>query len=202
MSAWARVSRFIVVGLLLVPVALPAQQETWPAGLRTDVRAALNAELRRSADTGLPRRPLILKALEGRSKGATDDQILHAVTALRERIELAAAIFGTERGEDVLVAAAGALHAGVTRKSLETMAAGTRAEALDMALVVIGDLIRRGVPVETATHAVLSLGEAGVDARTFGDFRRSVDDDIRAGLAPARAAEVRLRGVLGRGGVR
>jgi hypothetical protein len=49
---------------------------------------------------------------------------------------------------------------------------------------------------------VLSLGEAGVDARTFGDFRRSVDDDIRAGLAPARAAEVRLRGVLGRGGVR
>jgi hypothetical protein len=86
--------------------------------------------------------------------------------------------------------------------SRRTMAAGTRAEALDMALVVIGDLIRRGVPVETATHAVLSLGEAGVDARTFGDFRRSVDDDIRAGLAPARAAEVRLRGVLGRGGVR
>jgi hypothetical protein len=69
-----------------------------------------------------------------------------------------------------------------------------------MALVVIGDLIRRGVPVQTATHAVLTLGEAGVDARTFGDFRRHVDDDIRAGLAPERAAEVRLRGVLGRGG--
>jgi hypothetical protein len=142
----------------------------------------------------------VLKALEGRSKGASDEQILHAVVGLRERLEVAAAVLGNRRGEDVLLAAAGALHAGVSHSALETMAARTREDALDMALVVIGDLIRRGVPVPTATHAVLSLGQAGVDARTFGEFRRRVDDDIRAGLTPARATEVRLRGVLTRGG--
>jgi hypothetical protein len=195
--------RWIAIALFAawpVPAEAAAQHETWPPGLRSDVAAALNAELQRAEAAHLPGRSLVLKALEGRSKGASDDQILEAVVALRERLEVAAAVFGVDRGEDVLVAAAGALHAGVTRDALTTMATGTRADALDMALVVVGDLIRRGVPVATATRAVLSLGQAGVDARTFGEFRRSVDDDIRAGLAPARSAELRVRGVLARGG--
>lgn len=200
MSARLRCFLILLCAVALVSAPAAAQQVTWPPGLRSDVLAALNGELRAAEAARLPPRPLVLKALEGRSKGASDDQILEAVIALRERLEVAAAIFGIERGEDVLVAAAGALHAGVSHSALETMAAGTREDALDMALVVVGDLIRRGVPVATAMHAVLSLGEAGVDARTFGEFRRSVDDDIRAGLAPARAAEVRLRGVLARGG--
>jgi hypothetical protein len=197
---FARIGPLLVLALLLLPDSAVAQRETWPAGLRGDVTAALQSELRRAESAGLPGRALILKALEGRSKGATDEQILKAVVALHERLAVAAEIFGTDHGEDVLLAAAAAMHAGVGRNALRTLSTTTRQDALDMALVVVGDLIRRGVPTETATQAVLSLGEAGVDALVLNEVRRSVDDDIRTGLTPAHATEVRLRGVLMRGG--
>lgn len=191
---------FVVLAALMVTSPSAAQQEGWPPGLSAEAYAALDKELERARDDRLPERWLVLKALEGRSKGASDDQIVEAVQALRERLEIAARILGHDRREDVLVAAAGALNVGVTRDLLQALAEETREDALDMALVVLGDLVQRGVAVPTATATVLALGQHGLDARAFGDFRRSVDDDIRAGLAPSRAAEVRLRGVLRSGG--
>lgn len=157
--------------------------------------AALRAELRTAGSRGLPSRPLVLKALEGRSKGAADPQIIGAVTALRDRLARAAAILGP-RDEDVLVAAAAALYVGVDESMLRELTVGTRQDALGMAFVVVGDLVRRGVPVPEASRAVISLGTAGAPAAALDEFRRQVNADIATGLAPARATEVRVRGVL------
>lgn len=157
--------------------------------------AALEAEIRAAEGEGLPPRPLVLKALEGRSKGAGDDQILAAVAALRGRLVRAAAILGA-RDEDVLVAASAALYVGVDDSTLRQLTASTREDALGMAFVVVGDLIRRGVPPPDASQAVVSLAAAGARAQTFDEFRRQVNADIATGLAPAQATEVRMRGVL------
>jgi hypothetical protein len=156
---------------------------------------ALQAELQAAEDAGLPARPLVLKALEGRSKGAADGQILAAVAGLRARLGRATAILGA-RDEDVLVAASAALYVGVEEGTLRELTANTREGALGMAFVVVGDLIRRGVPAPDASQAVVSLAAAGARAETFDEFRRQVNADIATGLAPAQAAEVRTRGVL------
>lgn len=192
----ARATLLFVMWLL--PAAAAAQQDSLPSGLREDVAVALRAEIRRAESAGLPSDALVLKVYEGRSKGASDEQILQAVIALRERLEVAASVLGTAQGGDVLLAAAGALHAGVDRAMLRQLAETTDGQALDIALVVVGDLIRRGVPMMTATRAVLSMRKAGADGVMLSEFRRNVDDDIRTGVTPARAAEVRMRGVLTR----
>jgi hypothetical protein len=159
---------------------------------------ALLAEIRTADSTGLPTRPLALKALEGRSKGADDARILEAVGALRERLAVAADVLGPDRPEDVLVAAAGALYVGVGPGTLGEMSESTRGNALGMALVVVGDLVRRGVAVTVASRAVLTLGAAGATPETLSEFRRRVDEDIGTGLTPERATEVRMRGILSR----
>lgn len=157
--------------------------------------AALQAELRAAESAHLPSRPLVLKALEGRSKGAPDARIVDAVAGLRVRLQRAADALGA-RDEDVLVAAAGALYVGVDETMLRKLTASTREDALGMAFVVVGDLVRRGVPVSEASQAVTSLASAGARAEALDAFRRQVNADIATGLAPSRAAEVRMRGLL------
>ena len=105
-----------------------------------------------------------------------------------------------DQREQVLEAAAAALYAGIDEATLRELARSTHADAVGTALVVLGDLVLRGVPASNAKRAVISLGAAGADARALNDFRRSVDDDIRTGLPPGRAVEVRLRGMLARVG--
>jgi hypothetical protein len=185
---------------LLLPVLGNAQQIQLPTDLPEATLVALRAELAAARAAGLPTQPLVLKVLEGQSKGATGDQIVSAVRALRGRLRIAAEIFGSERPSDVIEGGAAALYVGVAEKTLRELARSTRPDAVGMALVVLGDLIRRGVPVVSAERAIVSLGAAGADARALSDFQRTVDDDIRTGLPPNRAAEVRLRGMLARFG--
>jgi hypothetical protein len=182
-----------------------AQDVQLPSDLPQATALALQAELAAARDQGLPTQPLVLKALEGLSKGATHPQIIHAVRGLRQRLTLASTTLGSG-SQDVIEAAGAALYAGVSVTALADLGRSTRPDALGMALVVLGDLVRQGVPVRSAERAILSLGSAGADVRAFSDFRRSVDEDIRTGLAPGRAAELRLRGMLtrvrGTGGIR
>ena len=160
--------------------------------------AALEREVQAAAAVGLPTEPLVLKALEGWSKGAADAPILNAVRALRHRLAAADSALDHRWDEDVLAAAAAALYLGVDRHTLTTLHRRTHPEALGMAYVVVGDLVRRGVPVAQAARAVVSLGAAGADAEAFSEFRRKVYDDIKTGARPDRATDVRLRGALSR----
>jgi len=163
---------------------------------------ALGEIISDAADLGLPIEPLVQKALEGHSKGAADAQVVDAVRSLRARLSTAAEIVGGSAHEMELVSAAGALYLGVDPADLARVVAGTPGEALPMALVVLGDLLKRGVDVAIASQVVVSLGQAGADAATLEDFRAKVELDIRTGVTPSHAAEIRSRGIvvgLGRG---
>lgn len=184
----------LLAGLLVRP-AVGQADDRLDAEFSGETLAALQTELRAAEAAGLPSQPLVLKALEGRSKGAADPRIIGAVAALRDRLARATAILGP-RDEDVLVAAAAALYVGVDESMVRELSTSTRQGALGMAFVVVGDLVRRGVPVTDASRAVISLGAAGAPAETLDAFRRQVNADIATGLAPARATEVRMQGVL------
>jgi len=165
--------------------------------------AALWREVRNAREAGLPTEPLVQKALEGWSKGAPDSLVVGAVRALRYRLDVASGILGAGATEADLVAAGGALYLGVKRDDLASIVDGTPRDARPMALVVLGDLVKRGVEIALANRVLLSLGKVGADAATLENFRNQVELDILTGVAPSRAAEVRSRGIvlnLGRGG--
>lgn len=193
---------FLLLGLLLLLLAPPlrAQEAGLEAQFGGDALAALRREIHDARAAGLPERPLVLRALEGRSKGATDAQVVAAVRGLRRRLQTAAEVLGPESGEELLSSAAAALYVGVDPTALRNARERIRPPALEVALVVLGDLIRRGVPVDRAEEALIALGAAGVDADTFDDYRRLVNADIRTGTSPTLAAQVRLRGMLARTG--
>ena len=60
-----------------------------------------------------------------------------------------------------------------------------------MALAVLTDLVARGVPIDTAAKAVLTLAAKARD-EDLVDFRRAVERDIAIGAPPAAAASVRV----------
>ena len=62
---------------------------------------------------------------------------------------------------------------------------------MTMALAVLTDLVARGVPIDTATTAVLTLAATARD-EDLVDFRRAVERDIAIGAPPAAAASIRV----------
>jgi len=145
---------------------------------------------------GLPIEPLIQKALEGQSKGAEDRLILRAVEDLLDRLNRASAALGDDADDSELVAAAGAMHLGVSTGTLQNVVAAYRDQSLAVPLVVLTDMIRKGVAVPTASSVIVQLVEARVDIESLQRFRRLVERDISSGAAPGEAAIIRARGAL------
>ena len=145
---------------------------------------------------GLPVEPLVQKALEGASKGAPNDVIVDAVRALHTRLRRASTALGDGASNSELVAAAGALYVGVPSGTLEDLAQSRSEESLSVSLVVLTDLIRRGVNRDTAADVVRSLVRARVDEDGMARFRKQVERDISSGASPGTAATSRARGML------
>ena len=73
---------------------------------------------------------------------------------------------------------------------------------LSTPIMVLTDLVARGVPAATASAAVISLERAGLRDVDFTAYQRSVRQDIDRGADPAAATTTRARGAaLRRGGV-
>lgn len=187
---------------LAAPGLLAAQDSRLESRFSGAFLAELHVEVDAAAAARLPTEPLIQKALEGASKGADDARILSAVRSLRERLEEASAVLGEEAGEATLLAGAGALYVGVTRTTLSDMKlAHQESPSLLLALVVLSDLIRRGVPENTASEVILSLARAGIDDRSVSWLRERVEEDIFRGASPEAAVSARALWVIRTGGL-
>jgi hypothetical protein len=152
--------------------------------------------VRAATDRGLPVEPLIQKTLEGQSKRAADTVIIAAVEDLLKRLQHASSALGADVSGAVLVAAAGAIHVGVSTETLRSLATTYRNESLAVPLVVLTDMIRKGVELGTASELLGQLLEARVDIEDLQRFRRLVERDINLGAVPGEAAMIRARGVL------
>ena len=189
-------SRAVLAFALLVPGWLAAQEPSLEGRLDPATRAEVLAIVDSARADGIPTRPLLNKALEGAGRGAESERILWAVRGLAVRLETARDVLGYQSTEPELVAGAGALYAGVPPASLAELREAVPGASVALPLVVLADMVDRGVPTDTATTVLVSLARAGVDHAAYDALRLSVAQDIRAGAAPAAAAYTRARGLL------
>lgn len=200
MNARATVVAALIALAALIGTAalrpLAAQSVAWDARLDSATAVQVRALLDTAAAAGVPLRPLQDKALEGSSKGAPGTRIVAAVRALGRELGTARTILGATASESELVAAAGALAAGATRDDVAHLR-DARGGALAVPLVVLADLISRGVPPPAASSAVTDLARAGAPDDAYAALRRAVEQDIARGTPGAAAAESRARAMLG-----
>lgn len=179
-----------------VPPVWAANESAGLERLDPSVRAAVTAVVDEARRDGLPTQPLVSKAIEGTTKGASGERIVQAVRAYKEACHRARDAMGKQSSEAEIVAAAGALQGGVPEDTLAHLRSARPRDSLVVPLVVLSDLIARSVPVSVASVAVLAPTRAGARDSDLLVLREHVEKDIRSGIAPGSAASLQSRAWL------
>jgi hypothetical protein len=184
------------VAFLVCVSGAGAQSDSDPihgaAGLDAKTGAAVERIVNAAAAEGLPPGPLRAKALEGASKQAPADRIILVVDQYRMAMAAArAALGGHESSEAELMAAATAIRAGIVADAITTMRSARGGHSITVPLVVLADLVGRGVPPDSATIAMRTLVDRTVTDADLWLIRDRVEQDIRLGTAPGTAALLR-----------
>jgi hypothetical protein len=185
---------------------------TTPAWIRARLENRLDPRTRVAVErvidsahaAGVPAEPLVVKALEGASKGAQGAVIVRVVRDLAGVLTVARQALGESSLAAELTAGADAIVAGVEPGALARLRRDRAGQPLVVTLGVLTELIARNVPVKVATQNVLALTEAGIADEQLVAFRREVERDIGIGAPPAAAATLRASGLtlnFSRGGV-
>lgn len=148
---------------------------------------------------GLPTAAIESKALEGITKRQDGRRILQAVRNVFRSLREARVTLGVNCTSDELIAAAGALRVGIGSVELAQLGGCRNDKLLTVPLVVLSDLVTRGVPRDTAAQTILQLWERGAADEDFVGLWRGVERDIVSGTAPGvalmnRAREIPFRG--------
>jgi hypothetical protein len=167
--------RYLSLGLLL---ALPATARAQDARLTDRLDAATASQVQLVVDSarraGLPSEPLVQKALEGSTLGASGDRILAAVQTLHGQLRRAREALGGDASDAELTAAAGALRAGLEPSALRRLQSFRAGRPLVVPIAVLTDLVAEGVPPAEATRSVLDLARDGRPDDEFVALRRQV----------------------------
>lgn len=188
--------------LLIVGVASGASaQDGRDPFTRLDrsIRYSLEVLIDSARTLGLPTRPIESKALEGISKQKPGRMILSAARNVFRSLRDARAVLGPKATEDELEAAASALNAGVNSGELAQLSRSRQGKQLTVPLVVLVDLISRGVPRDTASQTIFQLWQRGAADDDFLGLWRGVERDIVSGADPGAALLNRAREVPSRG---
>lgn len=196
---WGLAARGLAaVGTLL---AAPDVADAQDRRLATRLDSATAAAVSRLADSvqaaGLPADPLIGVALEGASRRAPSDRILTAVREYAAALGAARQNLGEVAVDDEIVSAAGVVVAGVSPRVLADYRAARPTGRLTVPLVVLADLIARGIPADTAASALGAALRNGASDDQLTAFRQRVERDIAAGARPSTAMTIRRRDLPG-----
>lgn len=187
----------LALACLLVAGALHAQD----ARLRGVLDAETLAKVTRLTDSAraesLPVDPLVGVALEGAQKKAATARITKAVQDYLGALRGARAALGPDATPAELTSGAGVLLSGVSSDVLRQLRAANPKRSLTVPLVVLADLIARGVPKDTAARAIAAAARANARDDDYSALRRFVEQDIQAGASPAAAAMLRVRSITG-----
>jgi translation initiation factor IF-2 len=144
--------------LALGPVVAEAQRAGTPEQRIEDARA-------RAARAGIPTELLEARIAEGRAKGVAEDRIAHAVERRANGLVQAQEAMGRQGRRATtaeLSAGADAIEAGVDGSTLRAVIQAARDEERPVALAVLGELVRQGLPVGEALNRVtLALQKRG-----------------------------------------
>jgi hypothetical protein len=172
------------LGLALVIAGTASPLCAQDPRLSARLPGALAPEVQRLADSaaalGLPTEPLVLKALEGESKGADSARIMSAVRQLAGRLAIGRRELGAGSTEPELVAAAAALKAGAAPSTLRALRGLRRDRPLVVPLSVLADLLGAGIPAGEAWSSIEEIAASGGTDAAFLQLR-----DRLAGKASA-----------------
>ena len=149
-----------VLALALAPLPLQAQRPGTPA-------QRIEAAKARAAQAGIPVALLQQRIAEGRAKGVSEERIAAAVerrAAGLARAQDALARRASRTTPDELSAGADALEAGADGQAIRAVAEAARADERPVALAVLAELVREGVPVDQALARVTAAAARRGDA--------------------------------------
>lgn len=198
----------IVPAFLVLLAAAPASAQDTSARVRElDPLARLSEATRYQVEllfdsakvAGLPTAPLESKALEGISKRVDSRRIVVAVRAVFRSLRDARGALGSDATSDELNAAAGAIRLGIPPAELGHLKRTHHDKQLTVPLVVLADLVTRGVPRDTASSTIFQLWQRGAADDDFLGLWRGVERDIVSGTAPGVALLNRAREIPSRG---
>jgi hypothetical protein len=169
--------------LLSVPAAAAAQDSRLIERLDTATAASVQQVVDSARSAGLPTEPLVQKALEGGTLGASGERIVAAVEALHGQLGRARDALGENANDAELTAAAGALRAGLPPTALRRLQSLRSGQPLVVPIAVLTDLVAEGVSPEQATRSVLDLARDGRPDDEFVALRRQVQIQRRGGAA-------------------
>lgn len=183
-----RLRAFLALGFLpgcLAPLA--AQEPDWRARVPGAAVPDLERLILGAMRDGLPATPLVAKALEGTGYGASPDRIVAAVAGLAGRLRSAATALAPGAVEPELAAGADALAAGVPATVLRDLRRVRPGLSVTMPLVVLTDLVVRGVPARAAAREVVRLAGTVRDDPQLLALGRLVEGRISGGAPPLDA---------------
>ena len=184
-----------VLALFALTAPLSAQERDPLAKLDSATHRAVQSLIDSARDEGLPTREIVSKAQEGVSKHAKPDLIVLNVRKVFLSLRDARAALGPKAVPDELDAAAAALQTGISPASLTELQAARGGKPMTVALVVLADLVTRGVPRELASSAVAQLSMAGTSDSDLQALSHGVQQDILSGATPGDALKQRVRQV-------
>jgi hypothetical protein len=180
---------FLALAFALGSTAMASAQapsmEDLGTRLNPETAAAVRTLIESAASEGIPHTPLVTKALEGQSKGASSDRIILAVRTLATDLAAARLALGTAASSSEIVAGAGALRSGAPPAALSRLKAARNSQSVLLPLATLTDLVARGVPVDAAVKTVLALAERGASE---ADYRAQAGANGRPGEGGAVGA--------------
>ena len=159
--------------------------------------AAVESVLTDAAGRGLPTAPIVSTALEGATRNLPGPRIAEAARAKEHALDQARHALGPGVSTDALLAGASALLAGASPSALDSLAHLRRSESLVVPLIVLCDLLSRGVPRSQAEFAVIRTTVTGHPDTALLRLRDRIVDDLGHGRPAAQATQSRLRELLG-----
>ena len=184
-----------LVTLAAIAPALSAQGNDPLTKLDSASRRVVQALVDSAKAEGLPDQPLVSKAQEGVSKHAAGALIARVVRTVFLSLREARAVLGERANRDELTAGAAALQAGIPATAIIDLRQAGHGKSITVPLVVMADLVSRGVPRDTASRAILQLWMQGAGEADLMGLSQSVGQDILSGAAPADALLSRARKV-------
>jgi len=176
----------LALAVATVARADPASDEArLNARLAPEVAHQVSALVNEARAAGLPTDPLIARAFEGASRGADAAGIVNGVRRQSSAQAAARGALGPGSQPDEIVAGASALLAGVPADSLSHLRLARAGGSLVIPLVVLCDLVARGVPADVASVAVVTAARAGATDNVLLRIRERIHTGIENGGAPA-----------------
>jgi hypothetical protein len=180
--------RLALSALLALPATAQAQDDRLTERLDVATAARVQQVVDSATAAGLPSEPLVQKALEGATLGASDERIVAAVESLHGQLRRARQAMGGSASDAELTAAAGALRAGLEPSALGRLQSLRPDQPLVVPIAVLTDLVAEGVPPAEATRSVLDLAREGRPDDEFVALRRQVQQRGAGGEPMGRPA--------------